>query len=105
MRSLQACAAACSAPVQAGQQVAYGLVDEFQARFQRCAARCQDKARESLPSGGGAAPSAKESERAQSVMAACLNDECGKEFLGKVPKLGADIEAGLKQVQQQAARR
>jgi hypothetical protein len=98
MRSLQECAARCSAPVEAAQQVSYGAVQDFQARFQRCAARCQDLARESLPSGAGAPPSAKEVARAEERMKACLEKQCAEEFIGKVGKLRSDIEGGLKQI-------
>jgi hypothetical protein len=98
MRSLQECAARCSQPVQAAQQVSYGAVEDFQARFQRCAARCQDLAREELPSGAGAPPSAKAVAQAEEKMRACLERTCADEFLGKVGKMKADIEAGLKQI-------
>lgn len=98
MRALQECASHCSAPVQAAQQVSAAAVQDFQARFQRCAARCQDLARESLPSGGAAPPSAKEVARAEERMRACLEGQCATEFSGKVGKLRADIEGGLKQI-------
>lgn len=98
MRQLQECAARCSHPVEAAQQVSYGAVQDFQARFQRCAARCQDAARESLPSGSGAPPSQKEVAKAEEKLKACLERQCAEEFLGKVGKLRADIEGGLKQI-------
>lgn len=105
MRQLQECAARCSQPVEAAQQVSYGAVQDFQARFQRCAARCQDLARESLPSGaGGASPSAKEVARAEEALKTCLEKQCAEEFIGKVGKLRSDIEGGLKQIASAARR-
>jgi len=103
MAALQECAARCSLPVQAAQQVAHQAVQDFQARFQNCATRCQDAARESLPA-GGAAPSQKETDRAQATLLSCLDRQCGDEFLGKAGKLRADIEGGLKQASAQSRR-
>eukprot|EP00798_Chlamydomonas_sp_ICE-L_P021849 gene21849-28879_t len=62
----------------------------MQERFQRCAMRCQDMARESMSYDA----TTLEQEKAQGKMNGCM-DVCGKEFLGKVPKLKTDIIAAL----------
>lgn len=83
----------CQRPIMAAQQVLYGELQDFQERMQRCLIRCQDRAQESLPA--GRAPSESDMKKAQEQLLACM-EGCGKEFSGGVPKLRANIEAGLK---------
>lgn len=63
--------------------------------MQRCLARCQDKATESLPT--GREPSDAQVKKAEGVLMGCM-DACANEFSGGVPKLRGGIEAGLKKI-------
>lgn len=63
--------------------------------MQRCLARCQDKAQESLPS--DRQPSEAQISKAQGVLLGCM-DACAKEHSGGVPKLRSGIEAALKKI-------
>jgi hypothetical protein len=57
--------------------------------------RCQDRAQEALPA--GKEPSDSDIRRAQELVVSCM-DGCANEFSGGVPKLRANIEAGLKKI-------
>ena len=55
--------------------------------------RCQDKAQETL----SAAPSAKDIEKAQGMLASCAAD-CAQEYERQVPKLQKDIQQRISQL-------
>eukprot|EP00879_Flechtneria_rotunda_P011025 GHRR01011520.1.p1 GENE.GHRR01011520.1~~GHRR01011520.1.p1 ORF type:complete len:142 (+),score=37.72 GHRR01011520.1:218-643(+) len=93
MRALQQCTVNCQRKVEAAHQVLYGNLEDFQKRFQRCLMRCDDLARESLPS----RPNDKDISKAQDKQLSCM-DACAVEYQGKIPKLKADMTASLQKM-------
>eukprot|EP00197_Chlamydomonas_leiostraca_P003046 CAMPEP_0202868052 /NCGR_PEP_ID=MMETSP1391-20130828/10068_1 /ASSEMBLY_ACC=CAM_ASM_000867 /TAXON_ID=1034604 /ORGANISM="Chlamydomonas leiostraca, Strain SAG 11-49" /LENGTH=139 /DNA_ID=CAMNT_0049548153 /DNA_START=16 /DNA_END=435 /DNA_ORIENTATION=- len=90
---LQTCIERCSMSTQQQQKTIQAVMQDFQERFQRCALRCQDAAREVA----GFDPSPSDEAKAKDKFNSCM-DVCGKEFEGKVPKLKSDIIAQLKKM-------
>lgn len=68
-------------------------MNDFQERLQRCVARCQDKAQETLPP----QPSEKDIAKAQDKLANCAAD-CAVEYEKLIPKLQANIIDRFKQL-------
>ncbi|GFR48012.1 hypothetical protein Agub_g9841, partial [Astrephomene gubernaculifera] len=90
-RDLESCIQRCSQPsMQSQKTIQQGLAD-FQERFQRAAMRCQDEVKDVL----GFEPSMSDQARAQDKFNSCM-EVAGKDFLQKVPKLKADLQAALR---------
>ncbi|KAG1673456.1 hypothetical protein FOA52_002222 [Chlamydomonas sp. UWO 241] len=87
-RELQGCVERCSAGSQQAQKMIHQFMNDFQERYQRCAVRCQDLARDGLSYSGSS--NELDQQKAQKKMMGCL-DECGNECLGRIPNLKADI--------------
>ncbi|KAF5840466.1 hypothetical protein DUNSADRAFT_16557 [Dunaliella salina] len=90
---LQSCVEHCSNKSMQQQKVIQGVMSDFQERFQRCAMRCQDTARETA----GLDPSPADEKRAKDAFGSCV-DACGQEFEGKMPKLHQEIEKQLQRL-------
>ena len=88
---IQACSAACDAPVQAAQAVVGAHVQDFQARLGRAAQACADQARAGLP----AAPSDKDAAGARSKMDACVA-AAAAEFERELPRLADRLAADVR---------
>eukprot|EP00775_Hariotina_reticulata_P013458 gene13458-13584_t len=86
---------AAPAGVQKLQTAMEACMDDLQKRFERCLMRCDDTAREPLPHN----PGKKDISKAQEQQLACM-DACGSEYLGKVPKLKADMSEDMKRLDQ-----
>lgn len=111
----------CSMKTQAAEQMLGAKMNDFHGRISRCAARCEDLAKETM----GSEPSQKVASKAQvriqpscgicyrpavlaltfaaalqEQMSACVT-ACFNEYRGKVPALKAELQAGLNQVKQQ----
>lgn len=90
---LQHCLSRCQAPAQQAEQIVNQQLKDFQERLQRCAVRCQDEAKESLPP----APQEKDISKAQDVMTSCVS-RCAIEYEEKVPRLHQTIQQQLSQI-------
>ncbi|KAK9810820.1 hypothetical protein WJX73_009856 [Symbiochloris irregularis] len=73
------CLLRCQAPAQAAEKIVQQSVTEFQGRLQRCASRCQDEAKESLP----ANPGEHSFDKAQKILEKCIGN-CAMEYRGQV---------------------
>eukprot|EP00878_Enallax_costatus_P017603 GHUV01018495.1.p1 GENE.GHUV01018495.1~~GHUV01018495.1.p1 ORF type:complete len:142 (+),score=38.41 GHUV01018495.1:157-582(+) len=93
MQQLQQCTVNCQQKIQAAHQMLYGSLEDFQRRFQRCLMRCDDQARDALPSD----PKEKDISKAQANAASCM-DACANEYAGKVPKLKSDLSSSLQKL-------
>lgn len=93
MHKLQECTVDCQEKVHAAHQMLYGELERFQTRFKNCLQRCDDGARESLPSD----PKEKDIRAAQAKQLSCM-EACAKEYEGKVPKMKNDLSSGLKKL-------
>merc|ERR1719321_2527299 len=85
-QALQACMLRCTEPATRAEQSTSAAVGEMQNRLTRCAARCEDLARQSV----GADPTEKQAQAAQAKFVGCA-----KEQQSQIPKLEKEIEAGL----------
>jgi Eukaryotic protein of unknown function (DUF842) len=66
----------------------------FQERLNRCLVRCQDLARESLPSGN---PTPDQAAKAEKIMQDCLG-RCAADYEKQLPKLKSETLKRLKTV-------
>eukprot|EP01024_Parvocaulis_polyphysoides_P012847 TRINITY_DN14828_c0_g2_i2.p1 TRINITY_DN14828_c0_g2~~TRINITY_DN14828_c0_g2_i2.p1 ORF type:complete len:166 (-),score=20.80 TRINITY_DN14828_c0_g2_i2:31-483(-) len=89
--ALMRCVDQCQQRVSRQQQVVNQLMQDFQNRLQRCAMRCNDMAKELLPSN----PSSQDIEKAQAKGQECVAD-CSDEYVNQIPKLQADLEQALR---------
>lgn len=91
LQDVQSCVEQCSQVVAAAQRVVMTELQEFQERFQRCAQRCQDVAKDALP----VSPTEKDHANATQKMYDCV-ETCANESLSKIPKMQQGIEAKMK---------
>lgn len=91
---LMQCMQSCNEPLMRTQQVFQGEVQRFQQRLQRCAADCQDRAQDLMPSGDPNSASQADISKAQKVMDDCIAS-CAKSHTSMVPGLQKSIVSKL----------
>lgn len=83
---LQNCVERCSKGSAQAQKLIQVQMHDFQERFQRCAIRCQDLARD-----------AGDERAAEKKFMSCMED-CGQESLGRIPRMKSDIISNLQRL-------
>ena len=96
--ALQRCVQNCQTPLQNTQNAINQEVQQFQARIQRCAAACQDDARDLMPADGNMTQALQ--EKAQAQMDGCVT-RCVDKHIALLPGLKERLDTFCARVKDQ----